>query len=330
MVHAVSDPHAGSSPSGPEQPMIELRNVVKAFGSRRAIDDVSLRVPAGTCYGFLGPNGAGKTTLIRMILGLARPTAGEILVRGRPLADSAHDALSGVGGIVEEPIFYTYLSGRRNLELWARVEGDGALDRVDSVLERVGLGRRGEDPVKGYSMGMRQRLGVARALLPDPDLLVLDEPSNGLDPEGIAEFRQMIRGFVQEGRTVFISSHLLDEIQKICDDVAIVREGRVIVEGPVAEVVEGQGGIRARVDDPARAAALIEQRLGRPASVEDGALVVPGAASDDDVALAARALVDAGIAVYEIGQLNVSLEARFLELMREPDDGSSATPAAGP
>jgi ABC-2 type transport system ATP-binding protein len=309
--------------------MIELRNVVKTFGARRAIDNVSLSVPAGRCYGFLGPNGAGKTTLIRMILGLARPTSGEILVRGRSLADSARDALSGVGGIVEEPIFYTYLSGRRNLELWARVEGNGALGRVDAALARVGLGQRGDDAVKGYSMGMRQRLGVARALLSDPELLVLDEPSNGLDPEGIAEFRQMIRDFVEEGRTVFISSHLLDEIQKICDDVAIVREGQMIVEGAVAEVVEGQGGVRLRVSDPARAGSLLGEQLERAVSVSDGTLVLAGAASDEEVALATRVLVEANIDVFEVGQIQASLEDRFLELMREPDTNSSGARMAG-
>lgn len=301
--------------------MIELRQVAKAFGSRRAIDDVSLTVPEGTCFGFLGPNGAGKTTLIRMILGLARPTAGTILVRGHSIADAPREALAQVGGIVEEPIFYPYLSGRRNLDLWARVEGPDAQARIGASLERVGLAARADDPVKSYSMGMRQRLGVARALLPDPELLVLDEPSNGLDPEGIAEFRQMIRTFVEEGRTVFISSHLLDEIQKICDEVAIVRDGRVIAEGPVGEVVEGRrGGIRIRCDDTAAAAATLERTLGRSVTADGhGVVIAHGESSDADVRRAVSALVEAGVGVFEAGQLTVSLEERFLELMRDGD-----------
>jgi len=298
--------------------------VSKHFGPRRAIDDVSLYVPPGTCFGFLGPNGAGKTTLIRMILGLARPSAGSIVVRGHSLATDAREALAGVGGIVEEPVFYPYLTGRANLGLWARVEGGQAPERVPAALARVGLAGREDDAVKGYSMGMRQRLGVARALLSDPELLVLDEPSNGLDPEGIAEFRQMIRSFVTEGRTVFISSHLLDEIEKICDDVAIVRDGRVIAAGPVDQVIgegHGGGGVRIRVDDPARArAALEEVRIGSTVTGgDDGAILVQGVTQEAEVAALVRALVGADVAVYEVGApLRVSLEERFLELMRTP------------
>lgn len=314
---------AATAPPLDEGAMLAVRGVVKTFGARRAIDDVSLTVPPGTCDGFLGPNGAGKTTLIRMILGLARPSAGEIRIRGHSLADSPRAALAPVGGIVEEPVFYTYLSGRRNLELWARVEGDGALGRVDAALERVGLAARGADAVKGYSMGMRQRLGVARALLSNPELLVLDEPSNGLDPEGIAEFRQMIRDFVDEGRTVFISSHLLDEIQKICDEVAIVRDGRVIVEGSVAEVIEGSGGgLKMRTDDLTRTRELLGRRDGWTVTdTDDGALVVSGPSAPPDAAAAVRLLVEAGIGVHEVGQLHTSLEERFLQLMREPNGG---------
>jgi ABC-2 type transport system ATP-binding protein len=195
--------------------IIQLEHVSKRFGQQLAVDDVTLDVPRGRCFAWLGSNGCGKTTLIRMMLGLARPTAGSIRLRGCVVPGDIRGALSRVGGIVEEPRFYPYLSGRRNLDVWAAHHGGEARARIPAVLERVALSERADDKVKTYSLGMRQRLGVARALLNDPELLVLDEPTNGLDPAGMLEFRTMIRNVVeQEGRTVFISSHILDEVQR--------------------------------------------------------------------------------------------------------------------
>ncbi|HET9937280.1 MAG TPA: ABC transporter ATP-binding protein, partial [Gaiella sp.] len=237
-------------------PIIRLQGVTKRFGSKVAVDDVTIDVPRGRCLGWLGPNGSGKTTLIRCMLGLARASSGTIEVRGQPMPGGSRLALERVGGIVEEPRFYPYLSGRGNLEVWAGFLGREARGRIDGALERVGLAANADRKVKAYSMGMRQRLGVARSLLTDPELLILDEPSNGLDPSGMAAFRQMIRSFVEvDGRTVFISSHLLDEVEKIADDIAIVHEGKLVLHGSVEELVaEGRQGLRLRVDDGDRAA----------------------------------------------------------------------------
>src|SRR3954471_21187338 len=219
--------------------VVETAGLTKRFGDRLAVDSVDLRVPSGSAFGYLGPNGAGKTTLIRMLLGLTGATAGTMRLLGRPVPAERDAALARVGAIVEEPRFHRHLSGRQNLAVIAAARGDGAHGRIDGALTRVGLGERADDRVGKYSLGMRQRLGIARCLLPDPQPLILDEPTNGLDPAGINEFRTMIRGFVSEGRTVLLSSHLLDEVEKICDAAAIVDRGRVIAQGSIAEITAG-------------------------------------------------------------------------------------------
>src|SRR3954451_3762356 len=215
---------------------IETHGLGKPFGERTALESIDLEVPRGHAFGFLGPNGAGKTTLIRMLLGLARPTSGRIRLLGHDLPDGRAATLARVGAIIEEPRFHAHLTGAENLHVHAAARDRAAHDRVDGALERVGLARRGRDRVGTSSLGMRQRLGIARCLLCDPLLLILDEPVNGLDPAGILEFRHLIRGLVDEGRTVLLSSHLLDEVQKTCDSAAIVDGGRVVVQGSVAEL----------------------------------------------------------------------------------------------
>ena len=300
-------------------PIIRLEGVTKRFGSKVAVDDVTIDVPRGRCLGWLGPNGSGKTTLIRCMLGLARASSGTIEVRGQPMPGGSRLALERVGGIVEEPRFYPYLSGRGNLEVWAGFLGRDARGRIDGALERVGLAANADRKVKAYSMGMRQRLGVARSLLTDPELLILDEPSNGLDPSGMAAFRQMIRSFVEvDGRTVFISSHLLDEVEKIADDIAIVHEGKLVLHGSVEELVaEGRQGLRLRVDDGDRAAA-VAGGLPFVTGVErrgPGELGVAVTTLDDGSAIAlTRALVEAGVGVAEVARERESLEQRFLEI----------------
>src|ERR1700751_331900 len=212
---------------------IETEGLTKRFGERAAVDGVSLKVPRGVAFGFLGPNGAGKTTLIRMLLGLTRPSAGSMQLLGHALPAERALALARVGAIVEEPRFHMHLSGRENLRIVAAARGPEVRARIAPALQRVGLAERADDKVKSYSLGMRQRLGVARCLLADPLLLILDEPTNGLDPGGMQEFRLMIRAMVeQERRTVFISSHLLDEVEKVCDAAAIVDRGKVVSQGP--------------------------------------------------------------------------------------------------
>jgi ABC-2 type transport system ATP-binding protein len=238
---------------------IDARGLTKRFGDRTAVDGVDLQVPAGSCFGFLGPNGAGKTTLIRMLVGLARPDAGSVAIGGHDVATAPRAALARVGAIVEEPRFHLHLTGEENLAVHAALLLDptAATARIGEVLDRVGLAGRGGDAVKGYSLGMRQRLGLARALLGDPPVLVLDEPTNGLDAEGMAEFRTLVRGMVeQEGRTVFLSSHLLDEMQKLCDEVAIVERGRVVTQQRVGDLLASATHVvLLDVDDPARATA---------------------------------------------------------------------------
>jgi ABC-2 type transport system ATP-binding protein len=224
---------------GMSDDVIRTSGLSKRFGQRYAVDGVDLRVPTGCAYGLLGVNGAGKTTLIRMLLGLTRPSAGRMWLLGLPLPDQRSRALRRVGAIVEEPRFHPHLSGRDNLRTAAAFRDRAATGRIEAVLERVGLTDRAGDRVGGYSLGMRQRLGIARCLMTDPALLILDEPTNGLDPAGIRQMRALIRSLVAEGRTVVISSHLLDEVEKTCDLAAIVDQGRILAQGPVVELTDG-------------------------------------------------------------------------------------------
>ncbi len=284
-------------------------------------------VPRGRCFAWLGPNGCGKTTLIRMMLGLAQPTGGRIHLRGCEVPREIRRALSRVGGIVEEPRFYPYLSGRRNLDVWAAHYGGEARARIPAVLDRVALTERAGDKVKTYSLGMRQRLGVARALLNDPELLVLDEPTNGLDPAGMLEFRTMIRNLVEkEERTVFISSHILDEVQKMADDIAIVQAGRLISWGPVDELIAaGRHSVLLRVDDEARARSVLS---GVPFvagvgtnEVHDALDLEVADISDERLIAINRALVEAGVGVAEIWRESETLEQRFLDLTADSKPG---------
>jgi ABC-2 type transport system ATP-binding protein len=215
---------------------VETHGLTKRFGGTTAVDNVELRVPRGSAFGYLGPNGAGKTTLIRVLLGLTRASSGTMSLLGMPVPAQRAAVLGRVGAIVDEPRFHGYLTGRQNLRLLAAARGDGAGDRIAPNLERVGLAARADDKVATYSMGMRQRLGLAACLLGDPELLMLDEPMNGLDPGGMQEMRSMIRDLVAEGRTIVLSSHLLDEVERTCDQVAIVDRGRVVRQGPIHEL----------------------------------------------------------------------------------------------
>jgi ABC-2 type transport system ATP-binding protein len=229
-----------------EDQMIETRGLGKSFGDRRAVEGLDLRVPRGVAFGFLGHNGAGKTTAIRMLLGLTRPDEGAMWIRGRRVPERRAEALARVGAIVEEPHFHGHLNGRENLEIVAAVRGRDSFARIDAALRRVGLLGRSGDRVGTYSQGMRQRLGIARCLLADPELLILDEPMNGLDPGGILQFRQMVAELVEEGRTVFLSSHLLDEIEKTCSEVAVIDRGRLIAQGTIDEVTSGAESLEQR------------------------------------------------------------------------------------
>ena len=298
------------------QYVVEATGLTKRFGSRAAVDGVELRIPRGVAFGYLGPNGAGKTTLIRLLLGLTRPTAGEMRLLGRPLPSERDAALARVGAIVEEPRFHAHLSARENLLLNAAARGREAEARVTPALERVGLAKRAGDRVGRYSMGMRQRLGIARCLLADPLLLMLDEPMNGLDPAGILEFRALIRGFVAEGRTVFLSSHLLDEVEKTCDLVAIIDRGRIVTQGPIAELSAGEDQVLLIGCEPAqRAAELLRgDGLVRSVALEGERALQVTLAAGADAAEVNRRLVEAGVAVRQLQPVHRSLEQRFLEI----------------
>jgi ABC-2 type transport system ATP-binding protein len=294
---------------------IETHNLTKRFAGRTAVDNVDLLVPAGVAFGFLGPNGAGKTTLIRTLLGLTEPSSGEVHLLGLPQPAKRAAALARVGAIVEEPRFHPHLTGWENLKVAAAARTREADGRIDGAIARVGLTNRAGDRVKTYSLGMRQRLGIARALLSDPALLILDEPMNGLDPAGILEMRHLIRSFVDEGRTVFLSSHLLDEVEKTADHVAIVDQGRIVVQGPVAEVASGsEPTLLLEVDDASAARRALSTITDVRSVADDGAALRVVFTGGFNAAAVNRVLVGAGVAVSRLEPARVSLEERFLDI----------------
>jgi ABC-2 type transport system ATP-binding protein len=298
---------------------VETHGLTKRFGDTAAVDDVELLVPRGSAFGYLGPNGAGKTTLIRTLLGLTKADRGTMSLLGYPVRHDRREALARVGAIVEEPGFHGHLSGRENLALLAAARGDGADQRIGPALSRVGLAERADHKVRSYSMGMRQRLGIAACLLGDPQLLILDEPMNGLDPAGMQQMRSMIRSFVDEGRTVMLSSHLLDEVERTCDAVAIVDHGRVIRQGPIDTLIRGAGSTEVRIvcSDPQAAYRVIAgSGLAASTSLVDSEVVVtlPQGAPKESVAEINRRLVQAGISVYGLREVRASLEDWFLSV----------------
>ncbi len=301
-------------------PVIEVSGARKTYRRRRrpperALDGLDLVVDEGGVHGFLGPNGSGKTTTIRMLLGLVSGDAGELRLLGRPVPDQLPAVVGDVGSLVETPLFFPTFSGRRNLELLALTAGV-AKPRIEECLETVGLRDRADDAVKGYSLGMKQRLGIAAALLKGPRLLILDEPSNGLDPAGIVEMRELVRRLGSDGRsTVFLSSHLLGEVQQVCDHVTILARGRCVTSGPVAEVLAGRdtGDVRLRLDDPAAGQAVLEAAGYTVTSLGDAWRVhaVP------DPAAVTRLLAEHGLYLSELSPISADLESVFLELTRD-------------
>jgi ABC-2 type transport system ATP-binding protein len=293
---------------------VEARGLVKRYGEVTAVDDVDLTVGAGEVYGYLGPNGAGKTTSLRMLLGLIRPDAGSAKLFGRdPLVEGAR-ALDGVAGFVEAPRFYPYLSGRRNLELVAALDGGDAAARIGEALDTVELTARAKDRVGGYSHGMRQRLGIAGALVREPRLLLLDEPTTGLDPGGMRDMRRLVRRLADQGITVLLSSHVMGEVEELCDRVAIVRTGRVVYEGSLSELLASTAGRYAlRTTDDVRAAALAAGRHGvTDVRFADGGLTL--SADDEAVAALSIALGEAGIGIAALVPRTATLEELFFRM----------------
>ena len=294
---------------------IVLRTVglSKRYGRRLALDGLNLEVRRGRVYGFLGPNGAGKTTAISLVLGLLRPSAGHAEIFGLDCRTHLSEALHRTGAILEGQAYYPLLSGRENLTIWAALAGDGAERRIDEVLSLVGLGTRARDKVRTYSQGMKQRLGLATALLHDPELLVLDEPTNGLDPGGMREFRDLIKQLGRSGKTVFVSSHLLGEVEQMCDDVAIVKDGRLLTQGPVAELLRAGDALEMQVTDTEAAVQLLNAiDWVRGVTREDDRLIVD--APRERAAELSRALAERQIYLSELRPREGSLEDFFLEV----------------
>ena len=293
--------------------MIELRNVTKQFGQRLAVDDLNLHVPAGEIYGLLGHNGAGKSTAIGMMLGQVWPTQGRVVICGHEVTSHRRLALQKVGAIFESPAFYDYLSGRRNLEILSAYSARTLPQRIEQVVEWVGLSERQHSKVRTYSHGMRARLALAQALLPNPELLILDEPSDGLDPEGIHEMRQTILRLHSElGLTILLSSHLLNEVGQLCTRIAVLNQGKLVFEGSLAETKQREKWVRLKTGNFASAVELLQkERL--VAHHRDGALISLSENTGTDQVV--RLLVERGLPVYEIAPAEETLEQFYLSLM---------------
>ncbi|MBC2643815.1 MULTISPECIES: ABC transporter ATP-binding protein [unclassified Rhodococcus (in: high G+C Gram-positive bacteria)] len=290
--------------------------LTKRYGEHTAVDAVSLTVRAGEVYGFLGPNGAGKTTTLRMLTGLVRPSSGTATLFGHAPGNHAVAARTGV--LIEGPGFFPYLSGRDNLRVLSRYRRLPD-DAVESALQRVGLRDRGQDRFRTYSLGMKQRLGVAAALLGEPDLLLLDEPTNGLDPAGMAEMRELIVELADSGHSVMLSSHMLSEVQEICDRVGVIARGELIAESTVAEL-RGGTSLLVRADPQERAATVLAELLGRDV-VDTAGDALALAVSPDLAPKVARVLVDAGIDVHELSRRERSLEDVFFAMTSDGGHG---------
>lgn len=295
--------------------VLKTQKLTKRFGTMTAVDGVDLAVNRGEVFGFLGPNGAGKTTTIGMVLGLVHPTSGQVEVLGQRVTPSDNAPLRRVGSLVGSAMV-PHLSGRDNLRLLAGLPPRVDLRRVEEVLELVGLSGAAHRTFETYSTGMKQRLGLAAALLNHPELLILDEPTNGLDPAGMREIREMIRSFASQGITVFLSSHLLHEVEQVCDRVAVLSGGKVVAQGDVSGLVGKQDSVRARVQAPAEAAQLLRSLEGVTSIQPNGAYVVVKGVPSEAVIVH---LVSGGIVPSEVTRGASDLESIFLELTANPE-----------
>jgi ABC-2 type transport system ATP-binding protein len=299
------------------QAVLQTDQLSKKYQRRVVVDGLSLSVERGDIFGFLGQNGAGKSTTIRMMLGLVRPTSGRVTVLGYDMARQPLRALKSVGAIIETPAFYENFSGRQNLRMFAAMSGGAEPQRIDEVLEIVGLRDRAGDPVRIYSNGMRQRLGIAQSLLPDPELIILDEPTDGLDPQGLCEIRNLIRRLRDElGLTIMLSSHLLHEVEQICNRVAIIEGGRLLYQGQVDELVVNDNWIKLRVDRVAEAFKLLATNPRLTVSL-NGADALYVKIAEEEIPLVNALLVQNGFRVTELSPQRESLEDVFLRLTQE-------------
>lgn len=298
--------------------VLELQQVCKTLSRRKILHDISMRVEEGEVYGFLGPNGAGKTTTIRIIAGLVRASAGQVKIFGHDVQRDRRQALEKVGAIVENPELYMYMTGRQNLRHFAKLAGIAQIDeRIDEVTALVKLDGRIDEKVKRYSLGMRQRLGLAQALLNQPKLLILDEPTNGLDPAGMREFRELVRALAKDGMSVFVSSHLLSEIQLMCDRVGILKDGRIITEERLTDLASAEQSMRMRVGQ-ATTAQKILATMGLQSTVEAEHLLTL-VVDDAQIPAIVRTLVQHEQDIYALEPIATSLETAFLALTSELD-----------
>ena len=323
---------APSSRVRSDEVVLRTQNLSNSYGSRLAVDNLNLDVRRGEIFGFLGPNGAGKTTTIRMALGLIAPTGGSVEVLGQDIGQHLEEVLPQVGALVETPALYTYMSGRANLLTMATALGGIPEGHIDTILDVVGLRERQKDRVRTYSLGMKQRLGVGMALLHNPDLLILDEPANGLDPAGIVEIRDLMRALAAQGKTIFISSHVLTEVQQICTRVAIINNGRLVTESTVEELTQTDGVYAVKVRQPAEALALLKaQPWGASAQLDANGYLLT-ASPDGEGRSLNLFLSQADHAPDLIMYKSESLEDVFLRLTSSSPNGAAAattTPTGG-
>ena len=293
--------------------ILRTEHLTKRFGKLVAVDDLNLEIHRGEVFGFLGPNGAGKSTTMGMILGLITPTAGKVEVFGLDIRSHLPKILRRVGAVTENPGFYPYLSGRDNLNYIARITGEIGSQRIDQILELVELAGRDKDAFSNYSLGMKQRLAIASALLHDPEFIILDEPTNGLDPAGMKEIRELIAGLGREGKTIFLNSHLLHEVEQVCERVAIIKQGKMIMQDLVKDLLKRGDIVQIKVSEPERAITILE-RLDWITSVardEDNLLV--GVAPKRSVEISA-ALAKENIFIAEMKAKEETLESFFLRI----------------
>lgn len=294
--------------------VLSARNLTKRLGKREVVSDVSFDLQAGEVFGFLGPNGAGKTTTIRMLTGLVRPDGGSVEIAGFDLARDFERAIRAVGAIIESPDLYRYLTGRENLEVFARMLGGRALGQIPELARLVFLEGRLEDRVSTYSLGMRQRLGIAQALLGDPKVLILDEPANGLDPAGIREIRELLRRLAHDrGLSIFVSSHLLSEVQLTCDRVAILHRGKVLAVERISDLLSRRSRVRFRTAIPRAAQRLLRRHSSDEPELE-GEEFVSASLADDEIPRALTTLSAEGVPIFEVTRTAPALEDLFLEL----------------
>jgi len=301
--------------------VIQTHGLTKRYKNVVAVDDLSLEIRQGRVYGLLGPNGSGKTTTMGLLLGLLTPTSGTFRLFGS--AHGHEESLRRVGAIIESPSFYPYLSGFQNLRYFQMISGGRSEEELEILIDRVGLAGRGDDLFRTYSSGMKQRLGIAYALLGDPDIVFLDEPTNGLDPEGMIEVRELIKGLGDGNRTVLLSSHLLHEVEQVCDSVTIISKGRLIVQGEVSQLVATVGGeqVQTKTTDNRKALQILSAlEWVEDISIHEDSLLVT--ASIKRSAELTAALADAGVFVAEMMPVRTSLEEYFLEVTGHGEEGS--------